>query len=177
MLKDVIHQPINEQIRAFKLQVITSDGRNLGVIDKSEGLRLAREEGFDLVLISPEGAETPIAKIMDFGKAIYAKKKKFAESKKKQKVIKVKEIKIRPKIGEHDFDTKMNQGADFLREGMKLKVTLQFRGRENVTKNEVGRALFDRVTTLLQAKELGNVVLEGEFSAGQLWSRIYFLKK
>jgi translation initiation factor IF-3 len=164
-------------IRAFKLQVITSDGRNLGVIDKFEALKLAREEGLDLVLISPEGAEVAVAKIMDFGKSVYAKKKKFAEAKKKQKVIKVKEIKIRPKIGDHDFETKLNQGADFLRDGMRLKVTLQFRGRENVNKEEVGRGIFERVVQKFQELGLAGVVSEGDFSMGQFWSRIYYLKK
>jgi len=175
-LKDKV-QPINEQIRSSKVQVISHTGDNLGVIDRSEGIMLAKNEGLDLVQISPEGKEgIPVAKIMDFGKEIYAKKKKMAESKKKQKVIKIKEIKLRPKIGEHDYQTKLNQGIQFLKDGMRLKVTLMFRGRENVSKAELGPALFDKVTASFRKNGLDNVLQEQDAKAGQFWSRVYFLK-
>ena len=170
-------QPINEQIRSTQVQVINHVGDNLGVIDKSEALALARNDGLDLVQISPDGKEgIPVAKIMDFGKEIYAKKKKMAESKKKQKVIKIKEIKLRPKIGAHDYQTKLNQGIQFLQKGMRLKVTLMFRGRENVNKAELGPALFEKVSTSFKENGLDNVLQEQDSKAGQFWSRVYFLK-
>jgi translation initiation factor IF-3 len=174
-LKDKV-LPINEKIRAIKLQVITSTGENLGVIDKSEALQLAKNEGLDLVQISPEGKDAiPVAKIMDFGKELYAKKKKLSESKKKQKVIKVKEIKLRPKIGEHDYMTKLNQGMQFLRKGMRLKVTIMFRGRENASKAELGPAIFEKVTKTFKDNEL-NASQEQDSRSGPFWSRVYFLK-
>lgn len=175
-MKDKV-QPINEQIRASKLQVITSSGENLGVVDKSDALRMAQEEGMDLVLISPESKEgTPVAKIMDFGKVLYAKKKKAAESKKNQKVIKIKEIKFRPKIGEHDYITKLKQGIQFLQKGMRLKITLMFRGRENVSKNELGPVMFEKINKTFEEHGLENIVQEQDVKAGPFWSRVYYLK-
>ncbi|HJM68532.1 MAG TPA: translation initiation factor IF-3 [Candidatus Babeliales bacterium] len=170
-------QPINEQIRSNQVQVINHAGDNLGIIDKSEALMIARGEGLDLVQISPEGKEgIPVAKIMDFGKEIYAKKKKLAESKKKQKVVKIKEIKLRPKIGAHDYQTKLNQGIQFLQKGMRLKVTLMFRGRENANKAALGPALFERVSATFKENGLDNILQEQDSKAGQFWSRVYFLK-
>lgn len=170
-------QPINENIRVPRLQVITHEGINLGVIGREEALRKAYAAGLDLVLIAEQGAEgVPVAKIMDFGKAIYAKKKKLAESKKHQKVIQVKEIKIKPKIGEHDFLTKMNQAASFLKEGKHLKITLQFRGREVITADERGSNLFERINKFFEQQEITNLVQEKDSRAGQLWSRVYYLK-
>ena len=170
-------QPVNEHIKSSKVQVIASSGDNLGVIDKSEGLLIARSEGLDLVQISPEGKEgIPVAKIMDFGKEVYSKKKKLSESKKKQKVVKVKEIKLRPKIGEHDYMTKLNQGIGFLKKGMRLKVTLMFRGRENASKAELGPALFARVSATFKEQGLDNLFQEQDSKSGQFWSRVYFLK-
>ena len=93
---------VNEKIRADRIQLITHDGQNLGLVSRGEALRAAEVAGLDLVVITEEGPDGyPIAKVMDFGKALYAKKKKQTEAKKHQKVIQVKEVKIRPKIGEH----------------------------------------------------------------------------
>ena len=101
---------INQQIRAESVQLITQDGENIGTISRNQALRQAEEAGLDLVLIAQTGKEgIPVVKIMDFGKVLYEKKKKTIEAKKHQKVIQVKEIKMSPKIGEHDFQTKMRQ--------------------------------------------------------------------
>lgn len=169
---------INEKIRVPQVQLITHEGDNRGTVSRGEALRLAEEAGLDLVVISDKGDGTaPIAKIMDFGKSLYEKKKKQAESKKHQKVIQVKEIKIRPKIGDHDYLTKMNQAVQFLKEGKRVKVTLFFRGRENATKNERGLEIFERVTQTLEDAGFGkNLVQESDAQAGQAWSRIYYLK-
>ncbi len=168
---------INEQIRAPRLQLITHEGVNIGVVSRDEALRMARQEGLDLVLIAESGNErVPVVKIMDFGKDLYAKKKKQAESKKHQKVIQVKEIKIRPKIGEHDYETKLKQAAQFLKDGKRVKITLCFRGRENMTKDARGGELFAKVSQSFEALGLPELVQEKDMQAGQFWSRVYYVK-
>lgn len=166
---------INDQIIASKVQVISADGENLGEMPTSKALQLAQSLSLDLVMLNDK--ETiPLVKVMDFGKSLYEKKKKFSEGKKKQKVIKVKEIKMRPKIGEHDYQTKLNQGIKFLQEGNKLKVTLMFRGREAHSKEERGAAMFLRVDETLGKADLGSVAHENDAKAGPFWSRIYYIK-
>lgn len=170
--------PINENIRAPKVQLIDDNGVNRGVVSRDEALRLAIEAEIDLVLLSETGSEgVPVVKIMDFGKALYEKKKKLAEAKRHQKVVQVKEIKLRPKIGEHDYQTKMNRGIEFLKAGKHLKITLMFRGREMATKRERGQELFDKVhKTFEEHGLLKDLVQEKDARAGQFWSRIYYLK-
>lgn len=168
---------MNEKIRADKVQLITQDGENVGVVPKSQALRMAEEVELDLVVISDGKDGVPIVKIMDFGKALYKKKKKSTETKKHQKVIQVKEIKLSPKIGEHDYQTKMKQATQFLQEGKRVKITLFFKGRENVTRDERGRELFNKINKTFE--ELGllqNLAQEIDSVAGQFWSRIYYLK-
>ena len=169
---------VNDKIRAPYVQVITNEGENLGVIARAEAIRRAELAGLDLVLISDEGKEgTPVAKIMDFGKVLYEKKKKQTESKKHQKVIQVKEIKMSPKIGEHDYQTKIKQSLQFLQEGKRVKLTLFFKGREMVTKEERGNEMFNRVNQSFEAAGvLNDIVQEKDSKLGQLWSRIYYLK-
>ncbi len=170
-------QPINENIRFPKLQLITHEGQNIGVVTRDEALRLAHIAGLDLVLIAESGSDGfPLAKIMDFGKALYAKKKKQSEAKKHQKIIQVKEIKLRPKIGEHDFKTKMNQGVQFLQDGKHLKITVAFRGREIVNKEERGAQLFEKIDAFFQESGVANLMQEKDAKLGQLWSRTYYVK-
>ena len=169
---------VNERIRASNLQVITHTGENIGVISRQEALRIAEDANLDLVVIADKGPnEVPIVKIMDFGKALYEKKKKLAEAKKHQKVIQVKEIKMRPKIGEHDYQTKINRAIEFLNDGKRVKISLFFRGRENITKEERGREFFERVDKTFEEHDLlKNLVKERETKMGQSWARIYYLK-
>ncbi len=168
---------INRRIRAEKLQLITHEGENIGVIARDIALTKAENAGLDLVIISETGSQgVPVAKIMDFGKELYAKKKKMSEAKKKQKVIKIKEVKLRPKIGEHDYQTKLKQGIGFLKEGMRLKVTLVFRGRERGMKEELGRSLFERVNATFAEHGLTDLVQERDSRAGPFWSRVYYVK-
>lgn len=170
-------QPINENIRFPKVQLITHEGQNIGVVSRDEALRLAHMAGLDLVLIAESGSDGfPLTKIMDFGKALYAKKKKQSEAKKHQKTIQVKEIKLRPKIGEHDFKTKMNQGVQFLKDGKHLKITVAFRGREIVSKEERGNQLFEKIDSFFKENGLANLMQEKDAKLGQLWSRIYYVK-
>ncbi len=169
---------INEKIRFERVQLITQDGENTGVIQTYQALKMAQSAGLDLVIIAEQGKEgAPVAKIMDFGKAIYEKKKQQAEAKKHQKVIQVKEIKLSPKIGEHDYQTKMKQALDFLEEGKRVKITLFFKGRENATKEKRGTELFEKIQKTFEEKEiLKNLIQEEDANAGQFWSRVYYLK-
>ena len=139
---------INHRINARELRVISETGEQLGILTKHEALDRARELGMDLVEISPH-ANPPVAKIMDFGKYQYQQQKKEKESKKSQVIIKVKEIKLRPNIDQHDFDTKLNQSREFLVKGNKIKLSIQFRGREVVHK-ELGKKVVDNFCDLLK---------------------------
>lgn len=178
MTKDNKNLPmVNERIPGSKVQLIGSSGENVGLISKFEAIRQAQEEGLELVMLAERGPEGfPVAKIMDFGKALYAKKKKVAEAKKKQKVIKVKEIKIRPSIGEHDLRTKINQSVEFLKEGMRIKLTLVFKGREASSRADVGPQLFKRFEDLLIDTGIEDLAFENESKTGLFWSKIYFVK-
>ncbi|MFS8507486.1 MAG: translation initiation factor IF-3 [Candidatus Babeliales bacterium] len=157
---------------------MTQDGANYGVVDRRTALNLAFEVGLDLVLIAETGSEgVPVTKIMDFGKELYNRKKKQNEAKKHQKVIQIKEIKIRPKIGEHDYITKMNQGIGFLEDGKKLKVTLVFRGREMANKEERGRELFSKIDRTFEERGLLERIIEDkDVKIGSAWSKLFSLK-
>lgn len=167
----------NEQIKSPQMQVITHQGENIGTLSRSEALRMAQEANLDLVILTENGPEgIPIAKIMDFGKVLYERKKKQVDAKKHQKVIKIKEIKMSPKIGENDFQTKIKQAIQFLKTGKRVKISLFFKGRENVTRVQRGAELFDKVNSSFEEHELSNVVQEREVNMGQCWFRIYYLK-
>ncbi|MGG7518399.1 translation initiation factor IF-3 [Allorhizobium undicola] len=135
----------NREIRVPRVQLINEEGQNLGVLQTDQALRMAEEAGLDLVEISPN-AEPPVCKILDLGKLKYANQKKAAEARKKQKIVEVKEIKMRPNIDTHDYEVKMKAMNRFFEEGDKVKVTLKFRGRE-MAHQELGMKL------LLQVKE------------------------
>lgn len=169
---------VNDKIVAPQLQLILHDGENIGVVSREDALQRAMDVDLDLVIIAEKGAEgMPVAKVMDHGKSLYEKKKKQAEAKKHQKVIQIKEIKIRPKIGAHDFETKLNRAVEFLNDGKRVKVTLWFRGRENALKEQHGTKLFERVDNAFQDHSLGSVIMnERDTKMGQTWSRIYYLK-
>ena len=121
---------INEQIRVREVRLIRDDGeQQQGIISTMEALEIAREMGLDLVEVAPNAAP-PVVKIMDFGKFKFENEKKVRDSKKKQKLLKQKEIRMQPKIDEHDLDFKSKHVREFLNEGNKVKVTVRFRGRE-----------------------------------------------
>jgi translation initiation factor IF-3 len=129
------------------VRLIGSDGENVGVVSTRVALAQADEAGMDLVEISP-GAEPPVCKILDYGKYRYEAQKKRAEAKKKQVIVEIKEIKLRPRIGEHDLQIKIKAMKEFLAEGDKIKVSLRFRGRE-MMHQEVGVAVITKVQDLL----------------------------
>ena len=134
---------INTDIIAQELLVIGGDGEKLGVMSRFDALVKADEEGLDLVEVSPQ-AKPPVCKLMDFGKFKYEMQKKQAEARKNQKVIEIKEIKMRPMIDDHDYDVKMRAMHRFFEEGDKVKVTLRFRGRE-MAHQHLGMELLNRV--------------------------------
>jgi translation initiation factor IF-3 len=138
---------INEQIRAREVMLIGEDGQKVGVVTREEALERALAAGLDLVEIAPN-SEPPVAKILDFGKFKYQEQKKQAEARKKQKVIEIKEIKMRPNIDDHDYDVKMRAIRRFFEEGDKVKVTLRFRGRE-MAHMQLGMDLLRRVESEL----------------------------
>ena len=175
---------VNEKIRCERVQLIDAEGTNIGIVPTYKALRMALDAGLDLVMIAEQGKDgVPVTKIMDFGKEIYEKKKKFTEAKKNQTVIQVKEVKMGPSIGEHDYQTKMRQAYQFLKEGKRVKITLEFKGRENITREERGMELFDKITkTFDELGVLKNVILEGESRMsspkGQIyWSRMFYFKQ
>ncbi len=120
---------INEQIRVPKIRLVDENGEMAGVVTVQEGLRRAEAAGLDLVEVSPN-AEPPVCKILNYGKYKYEMQKKANEARKKQKVIEVKEIKIRPGIEQHDYEVKLRAAKRFLEDEDKVKVTLRLRGRE-----------------------------------------------
>lgn len=134
---------MNDQIEAPQVRVVDADGEMVGVISVEEGVELAHDAGLDLVEVSPN-ADPPVCKVLDYGKFKYEAQKKKHEARKKQKVIDVKEIKMRPGIDEHDFQVKMRNARRFLDDGDKVKVTIRFRGRE-MAHQELGMKVLDRV--------------------------------
>jgi len=133
----------NDQIEAPSIRLVGSAGEMIGVVTLHEGLQQAFEAGLDLVEVSPN-ADPPVCKLLDLGKYKYELQKKANEARKKQKVIEIKEIKLRPGIDDHDYEVKRKAMVRFLEEGDKVKVTLRFRGREMVHQ-ELGVQLLDRV--------------------------------
>jgi translation initiation factor IF-3 len=133
----------NEDISSPDVQLIDAEGTNRGVVRTREALAEAQEQGLDLVIISPNSTP-PVAKMLDLGRFKYAAQKKAAEARKKQKVIEVKEIQMRPNIDEHDYQTKMKAAHRFLDDGDRVKVTLRFRGRE-MAHQELGMQLLIKV--------------------------------
>ena len=134
---------VNEDISAPRVRLVDERGQMLGVVTRNEALAKAVEAGFDLVEVSPN-ADPPVCKILDFGKYKYEEQKRRNEARKKQKVIEVKEIKLRPGIDDHDYDVKMRSMLKFIEEGDKVKVTMRFRGRE-LAHQELGMNVLMRV--------------------------------
>lgn len=140
----------NEDISSPEVQLIDGEGANRGVVRTREALAEAQEQGLDLVIISPN-ANPPVAKILDLGRFKYSAQKKAAEARKKQKVIEVKEIQMRPGIDTHDYETKMKALSRFLDDGDRVKVTMRFRGRE-MAHQELGMQVLIKVQNEFEAK-------------------------
>ena len=138
---------INEEIHIREVRVTSATGEQLGIMPTREALRMAEEQHLDLVEVAPK-AKPPVCRIMDFGKYRYEQQKREKEAKKKQKVISIKEVKLRPNIEQHDFDVKLKNALRFVEEGNKVKVTIMFRGRE-LSHPELGKTVLGRVAEAL----------------------------
>lgn len=155
---------INDAIRAREVRLIDEDGQNVGVVSRFDALERAGTAGLDLVEVSPD-ANPPVCKILDYGKFKYQEQKKAAEARKHQKIVEVKEIKMRPSIDDHDYDVKMRSIKRFFDEGDKVKITLRFRGRE-MAHQEIGYDLLQRVKADLG--ELAKVEAEPRLEGRQM---------
>ena len=158
--KEEAHK-INNRIDSREVRLIDADGNNVGVVPTRQAMIMAEEANLDLVEISPD-AKPPVAKILDYGKFKFQEQKRLAEARKKQRVIEIKEIKLRPMIDDHDYEVKMKAARRFFDEGDKVKVTLRFRGRE-MAHQELGFRLLERVKseTLTIAKVEAEPSMEG----------------
>ncbi len=153
-MKGIVKQKVrvNRQIRANEVRLITSDGKQAGIVPFQNALDIAVSEGLDLVEVAPE-AEPPVCKIMDYGKFKYEQSKRSQQAKKKQVTVQVKEVKFRPKIEDHDFQFKLKNIRKFLEQKNRIKVTLMFRGREIAFK-DLGLQVMARVV-----QEMGDEIV------------------
>lgn len=155
---------VNDEIRLREIQLIDQDGSNHGVIDTQTAIKMASEAGLDLVEIAPNSVP-PVCKILDYGKYKFQAQKKAAEARKKQKIVEIKEIKLRPMIDDHDYDVKMRAMLRFFEEGDKVKVTLRFRGRE-MAHQELGTQLLERVKS--DVVKIAKVEQDAKFEGRQV---------
>jgi len=149
---------------ASEIRLIDAEGNQIGIVPPDEGLKMAEKEGLDLVEISPD-AKPPVCKVMDYGKYRYEIAKKEKDSKKKQHVIVVKEIRLRPRTEDHDLEFKMKHARKFLEQKNKVKFTVMFRGREMAYK-EFGEQLLDRVVEYLD--EVSKIEMEKKMEGRRL---------
>ena len=154
----------NERIRAPQVQVISNDGQNLGTLSTQEGINIAKQKGLDLIEISPN-ANPPVCKIIDIGKYKYDLQKKANKAKKKQKIVNLKEIKLRPVTEIHDYNFKIKNAQKFLSKGDKVKFTVMFKGREMQHTN-LGHELMQRI--IKDTKALGKVEVQPKFEGRQI---------
>ena len=154
----------NERIKALDVQVIGSEGNNLGVMQIKQAINLAKEEGLDLIEISPN-ANPPVCKIMDMGKYKYDLQKKANQAKKKQKVVALKEIKLRPGTEIHDYNFKIKNAKKFITKGDKVKFTVKFKGRE-MQHVDLGKDLMKRI--IEDIKDIGKVETHPKFEGRQM---------
>ena len=154
----------NERIKALDVQVIGSEGNNLGVMQLKQAIQMAKEEGLDLIEISPN-ANPPVCKIMDMGKYKYDLQKKANQAKKKQKVVSLKEIKLRPGTEIHDYTFKIKNAKKFITKGDKVKFTVKFKGRE-MQHTELGKDLMNKI--IEETKDIAKVESKPKFEGRQM---------
>ena len=154
----------NNRISSPEVQVIGSDGENIGIINTNEAISMAKEQGLDLIEIAPN-AKPPVCKIIDMGKFKYDAQKKANVAKKKQKIVLLKEIKMRPVTETHDYDFKVKNAKKFIGKGDKVKFTIRFKGRE-LQHSHLGRELMDKIKADMQ--DIGKVELPPKFDGKQM---------
>ena len=155
---------VNNRIISREVQVITSDGENLGVINTNDAISRAKDIGLDLIEIAPN-AKPPVCKIMDMGKFKYDQQKKASKAKKNQKKVELKEIKLRPVTGIHDYTFKIKNAQKFLSKGDKVKFTVKFKGRE-LQHSHLGNELMNKIIQDMQ--NIGKVELQPKFDGKQM---------
>jgi translation initiation factor IF-3 len=155
---------VNERIRVPQVRLIDSNGEQIGIVSTRDALKMASEKGFDLVEISPT-AKPPVCKIMDYGKYKYELNKKAKTAKKKQHIVHLKEMRLRPKIEEHDYQFKLKHVREFLEKGNKVKIYVEFRGRE-MAHQELGQRIIQRLEEDL--KNLGTIEQKAKFEGRSL---------
>ena len=149
---------MNEAIKADEVRLISENGEQLGVVKLDDDIERAKDVGLDLMEVA-SNVNPPVAKIINYGKLKYEEKKKAQASKKKQHVVKIKEMRVRPRIDDHDLETKVSRGRKFIEDGCKLKVTLMFRGRE-MSRTDLGLDVLNRVIEMLS--DIAEVEKHGE---------------
>ena len=154
----------NNRIKSQEVQVISSDGKNLGILNTQEAINMAKNEGLDLIEIA-QNAKPPVCKIMDMCKYKYDAQKKANKAKKKQKKVELKEIKLRPVTEIHDYSFKIKNAQKFLSKGDKVKFTIKFKGRE-LQHSNLGHELMDKIKTDIE--KLGKVELQPKFEGKQM---------
>jgi translation initiation factor IF-3 len=154
----------NNRITAPEVQVIGSDGDNIGILNTNEAISMAKEQGLDLIEIAPN-SKPPVCKIIDMGKFKYDAQKKANVAKKKQKIVLLKEIKMRPVTETHDYDFKVKNAKKFIGKGDKVKFTIRFKGRE-LQHSHLGRELMDKIKVDMQ--DIGKVELHPKFDGKQM---------
>ena len=154
----------NNRITAPEVQVIGSDGDNIGILNTNEAISMAKEQGLDLIEIAPN-AKPPVCKIIDMGKFKYDAQKKANIAKKKQKIVLLKEIKMRPVTETHDYDFKVKNAKKFIEKGDKVKFTIRFKGRE-LQHSHIGRELMNKIKVDMQ--DVGKVELHPKFDGKQM---------
>ena len=154
----------NNRITAPEVQVIGSDGDNIGILNTNEAISMAKDQGLDLIEIAPN-AKPPVCKIIDMGKFKYDAQKKANVAKKKQKIVLLKEIKMRPVTETHDYDFKVKNAKKFIGKGDKVKFTIRFKGRE-LQHSHLGRELMDKIKVDMQ--DIGKVELHPKFDGKQM---------
>tara|TARA_B100000524_G_scaffold154898_1_gene78448 strand:+ start:649 stop:1194 length:546 start_codon:yes stop_codon:yes gene_type:complete len=154
----------NNRINSPEVQVIASNGENLGILNTNQAIAMAKEEGLDLIEIAPK-ANPPVCKIIDMGKFKYDAQKKANKAKKKQKIVSLKEIKLRPVTGTHDYEFKVKNAKKFIVKGDKVKFTIRFKGRE-LQHSHLGNELMNKIKE--DMKDIGKVELAPKFDGKQM---------
>ena len=154
----------NNRINSPEVQVIASNGENLGILNTNQAIAMAKEEGLDLIEIAPK-ANPPVCKIIDMGKFKYDAQKKANKAKKKQKIVSLKEIKLRPVTGTHDYEFKVKNAKKFIAKGDKVKFTIRFKGRE-LQHSHLGNELMGKIKE--DMKDIGKVELHPKFDGKQM---------
>ena len=154
----------NNRINSPEVQVIASNGENLGILNTNQAIAMAKEEGLDLIEIAPK-ANPPVCKIIDMGKFKYDAQKKANKAKKKQKIVSLKEIKLRPVTETHDYDFKVKNAKKFIIKGDKVKFTIRFKGRE-LQHSHLGNELMNKIKE--DMKDIGKVELDPKFDGKQM---------